>query len=50
VDIETIRSWERGSTQIRVKQLIAMADMFSCSIDYLLARTDEHAAYDSVHA
>lgn len=41
VSVDTVRNWEDGVTQIRINQLIDMANLFSCSIDYLLGRTDD---------
>lgn len=41
VSVDTVRNWEDGVTQIRISQLIDMANLFSCSIDYLLDRTDD---------
>lgn len=37
----TIRSWEDGTTKPGPHLLVAMSDLFGCSIDYLLGRTDE---------
>lgn len=41
VSVDTVRNWEDGATQIRISQLIDMAELFSCSIDYLLGRTND---------
>lgn len=37
----TIRRWEEGSTKPSPHSLIVMSDLFGCSIDYLLGRTDD---------
>ena len=39
---DVVRNWENGTTPInRISLLVQMADIFKCSIDYLLARTDD---------
>ena len=37
----TIRRWEEGSTRPGPHALMAMSDLFGCTIDYLLGRTDD---------
>ena len=37
----TIRQWESGVTKPSASNLLAMSDLFGCSVDYLLQRTDE---------
>lgn len=37
----TVRQWEAGTTKPSAANLLAMSDMFGCSVDYLLQRTDE---------
>lgn len=37
----TIRQWESGTTKPSVSNLLAMSELFQCSVDYLLGRTDE---------
>ena len=41
VSPSAIRSWENGTTKPGPNQLIKMSEMFGCTIDYLLGRTDE---------
>lgn len=40
-----IKDWENGNTPIKSVNLIQMADLFGCSIDWLLGRSDERLAY-----
>lgn len=37
----SIRQWESGTTKPSAANLLAMSDLFGCSTDYLLQRTDE---------
>jgi len=37
----TVRNWENGTTKPSPNQLIAMSDLFGCSVDYLLERSQE---------
>lgn len=41
VSPSAVRSWESGATKPGPHQLMAMSDLFGCSIDYLLERTEE---------
>lgn len=41
VSSASIRQWESGATRPSASNLLAMSDMFGCSVDYLLGRTDE---------
>ena len=41
VSKNTVLSWERGDTEPAASQLETMARLFGCTIDYLLALTDE---------
>lgn len=36
-----VKSWEAGKTPIKSTFLMKMADLFGCTVDYLLCRTDE---------
>lgn len=38
----TYNNWENENTQPSIEQLIALADFFEVSVDYLLGRTDEN--------
>lgn len=37
----SIMRWEAGDTPLKVSLLVAMADLFGCSLDYLMGRTEE---------
>lgn len=37
----SIRQWEAGTAKPSASCLLAMSDLFGCSTDYLLQRTDE---------
>lgn len=37
----TVARWESGSVEPRLSQLRVMADMFGCTVDYLIGRTEE---------
>jgi transcriptional regulator with XRE-family HTH domain len=41
VSSASIRQWESGTTRPSASNLLAMSDLFQCSVDYLLGRTDE---------
>ena len=41
VSADVVRNWEDGTTSVKVNHLVAMADLFRCSIDYLLNRTED---------
>ena len=41
VSRSALGSWEAGEVPVKVTTLCQMADLFGCSIDYLMARTDE---------
>ncbi len=41
VSRDSVKDWESGETAIRSTMLIRMADLFDCSLDYLMARSDE---------
>lgn len=38
---QNYQRYERGSQQPTLPTLIALADLFDCSIDYLVGRSDE---------
>ncbi len=40
----TVSSWETGSRSPSVEKLIQLADLFACTTDYLLCRTDRSSA------
>lgn len=39
VSPDTVKNWQNGRTEIPVSKIVAMADLFSVSTDYLLGRT-----------
>lgn len=41
VSAMTIRNWEIGLTEPSASQIIALADLFNVSADYLLGRKDD---------
>lgn len=41
VSRDTVKKWELGESPIKSSMLIAMSDLFGCSIDYLLGRCEE---------
>lgn len=41
VSRDSVKDWESGETAIRSSKLIDMADLFGCSLDYLMARSTE---------
>ncbi len=40
----TYNNWENGRTQPSIEQLIALASLFSVSVDYLIGNADEYGA------
>lgn len=47
VSRDSVKDWESGETAIRSTVLIRMADLFGCSLDYLLARSEERVLHRS---
>ncbi len=43
----TICAWEKGRAQPSLDTLIKLADIFECSVDYLLGREDEFGIIQS---
>lgn len=41
VSRDSVKDWEAGRTPIKSTLLISMADIFDCSLDYLMARSNE---------
>ena len=41
VSRDSVKDWESGETAVRSSKLVEMADIFGCSLDYLMARTPE---------
>lgn len=50
VSRDSVKDWESGETTIRSSVLIRMADLFGCSLDYLMARCDERVMPSSIKA
>ncbi len=40
VTVDTMRNWQNDRTEIPVSKLVAMAEIFNVSTDYLLGRTN----------
>lgn len=41
VSQSAVRSWENNTSKPGPNQLLAMSDLFGCTVDYLLNRTEE---------
>ena len=48
VSRESVKDWESGETPVKSSVLISMADLFDCSLDYLMARSDERLVKKAV--
>ena len=48
VSRESVKDWESGETPVKSSVLINMADLFDCSLDYLMARSDERLVKKAV--
>ena len=49
VSVDVVRNWESGTTPInKIHYLVQMADLFKCSIDYLLGRTEDRILHGPV--
>ena len=48
VSRESVKDWESGRTPPKTSVLINMADLFDCSLDYLMARSDERLVRKAV--
>ena len=44
----TYNNWENGRTQPSIEQLIALAEYFAVSVDYLIGRTDDYGSVGKV--
>ena len=40
LDTRTIRRWEKGTVDISCNGLCRLADLFGCTVDYLLGRSE----------
>lgn len=45
VSLTTVSRWEQGRSFPSSADLISMRNVFGCSVDYLLALTDERKAF-----
>lgn len=45
VSLTTVSRWEQGRSLPNSTDLISMRNVFGCSVDYLLALTDERKAF-----
>ena len=41
VSRDVVKSWETGTSVPRADVIIKLADLFGCTVDYLLARTEQ---------
>jgi len=41
----TISNWENGTREPDTKTLVKLAELFECSVDYLVGRTDDPETY-----
>ena len=49
VSVDVVRNWEDGTTPInKIQYLVMMADLFKCSIDYLLGRTEDRILHGPI--
>ncbi len=44
-DRSTVARWEADPTSMGIQSLLALAQLFKCSTDYLLGLTDERVPY-----
>lgn len=44
VSTDTVKNWQSGRTEIPVSKIVALADLFNVSTDYLLNRAATNAA------
>jgi transcriptional regulator with XRE-family HTH domain len=47
VSVATLHAYETGKRKIPQSALVSAADLFGCSVDYLLDRTPERMARES---
>lgn len=41
VSRDSVKNWETGATPVKSSSLMDMADLFGCTLDYLMGRSDE---------
>ena len=44
-DPTTVRRWKRGATSLRAEQLIRLAELYSCSLEFLTGRSDRECSF-----
>lgn len=44
-DPTTVRRWKRGATSLRAEQLIRLAELYSCSLEFLAGRSDRECGF-----
>lgn len=45
VSESTIREWETGKRQLSVGKLLEMSELFGCTTDYILGRSNERTVF-----
>lgn len=45
VSRDVVRAWESEKTKMKVQDAIQLCDLFGCSLDYLMGRTDARLPY-----
>lgn len=45
VSESTIREWETGKRQLSVGKLLEMSELFGCTTDYILGRSEERTVF-----
>ena len=49
VSRDMVSRWETGRTPVPSTALVTMADMFGCTLDYLMRRCDERTSKYLIH-
>ena len=44
VSVRVVQDWEAGRSKPDVKSVLQMSELFDCTTDYLLGRSEERAA------
>ena len=45
VSRDVVRNWEDGTSDIKASKLRALAELFNCSVDYLMGRCDDRVSH-----
>lgn len=48
VSRHTVSAWENGKNYPNIKTCFRLCEIFNCSMDYLLGRTDDRTPYDAI--